>query len=218
MSRMSIVSTAALLGLTVFAGPALAQTTQTPPKSMTAPTPAAQTPPAQAKPPAAPPAAATQQPPVPMPEGAKFAFFSLQAVADQSALGKAGSAQVKTLTDKKAAEIQSKQTQLQALQQKRQTSASVLTAAAVSQMDKDIERLNLDIQYMQQTAQKEVEDLNNDLMSEFYQKIVPVLEAIAKEKGLHAIFSAQDAGAIYIHPGLDMTSEIVKKLDVTYKK
>ena len=57
-----------------------------------------------------------------------------------------------------------------------------------------------------------------DLMNEFYQKIVPVLETIAKEKGLHAIFSAQDAGAIYIHPGLDMTSEIVKKLDATYKK
>jgi outer membrane protein len=215
---MSFVSTAALLGLTLIAGPALAQTTQTPPKPQTATPPATQTPPQAPKPPAAPPAAATQQPPVPMPEGAKFGFFSLQAVADQSALGKAGSAQVKTLTDKKAAEITSKQTQLQALQQKRQTSASVMTAAAVSQMDKDIERLNLDIQYMQQTAQKEVEDLNNDLMNEFYQKIVPVLETIAKEKGLHAIFSAQDAGAIYIHPGLDMTSEIVKKLDATYKK
>ena len=109
-------------------------------------------------------------------------------------------------------------TQQQALEQKRQTSASVMTPQAIQQMDKEIDKLKLDIQYMQQTAQKEVEDLNNDLMNEFYQKIVPVLETIAKEKGLHAIFSAQDAGAIYIHPGLDMTSEIVKKLDATYKK
>lgn len=213
MSRMKSVSMITLLGLTLFAGSAFAQTppVQAPPK----PTPpAAQAP---APKPAIPPAA-TAAPIVPLPEGAKFAFVDLQRVADESVAGRAAIAQVKVMTDKKSAEIQSLQTQLQALQQKRQTSSSVLTPQAVSQMDKDIERLNLDIQYKQQSAQKELEDLQNDLMGEFVQKVAPVVEAFAKEKGLLAVLDARSGAGFYAVPGMDISADIVKLLDAKSKR
>lgn len=214
MSRMKSVSMITLLGLTLFAGSAFAQTppVQAPPKPT--PPPAAQAP---APKPAIPPAA-TAAPIVPLPEGAKFAFVDLQRVADESVAGRAAIAQVKVMTDKKSAEIQSLQTQLQALQQKRQTSSSVLTPQAVSQMDKDIERLNLDIQYKQQSAQKELEDLQNDLMGEFVQKVAPVVEAFAKEKGLLAVLDARSGAGFYAVPGMDISADIVKLLDAKSKR
>ena len=209
MSRMKSVSMITLLGLTLFAGSAF---TQTPPvQKPTAP-------PAPQAPKAALPPAATAAPVVPLPEGAKFAFIDLQRVADESVAGKAAIAQVKVLTDKKTAEIQSLQTQLGALQQRRQTSASVLTPQAVSQLDKDIERLNLDIQYKQQSAQKELEDLQNDLMGEFVQKVAPIVEVFAKEKGLLAVLDARSGAGFYAVPGMDISADIVKLLDAKLKK
>ena len=207
MSRMKSVSMITLLGLTLLAGSAFAQT---PPAQKPTPPPAA---PKPAMPPAA-----TAAPYVPLPEGAKFAFVDLQRVADESVAVKAAIAQVKILTDKKSAEIQSLQTQLAALQQKRQTSASVLTPQAVSQMDKDMERLNTDIQYKQQVAQKELEDLQSELMGEFVQKVAPVVEAFAKEKGLLAVLDARSGAGFYAVPGMDISADIVKLLDAKIKK
>lgn len=225
MSRMKSVSTISLLALTLLAGTAFAQTPPvqrpvTPPAAQKpTPPPAAQTPiPKPALPAAA--TAAPVAPAVPLPEGAKFAFIDLQRVADESLAGKAAIAQVKVLADKKSAEIQSLQTQLGALQQKRQTQAAVMSPQAISQTDKDIERLNLELQYKQQAATKEIEDLQNDLMGEFVQKVAPVVEAFAKEKGLQAVLSVdrQNGNPFYALPGMEISADIVKRLDATIKK
>ncbi len=217
MSRMKSVSMIALLGLTL-AGSAFAQTpppAQIPPKPATPPaqTPAAQKPAAPAIPPAA-----TAAPIVPLPADAKFAFIDLQRVADESLAGKAAIAQVKVLADKKQAEIQNLQTQINALQQKKQTSGSLLSAQAADQIDKDMARLNLDLQYKQTGAQTELENLQNDLMGEFVQKVAPIVEAFAKEKGLQAVLDARSGAGFYAVPGMDISAEIVKRLDAVVKK
>jgi Skp family chaperone for outer membrane proteins len=221
MTRMKFVSLATALSLTVLSGAAFAQTPPpgqtTPPKPQTAPPPA-QTPPASAQTPPKLPAAATAAPVIPFPADGKIAYFDLQRVASESIAGKAASAQRDALVSKKTAELQSLQTQITALQQKKQTSGSLLSSQAVSQMDKDIERLSLDLQYKQQGGQKEIEDLTNDLMEDFYKKVLPVVEAIGKEKNLWAIYNIADSGAIYIQPGLDLSAEVVKRFDAVTKK
>jgi hypothetical protein len=42
---------------------------------------------------------------------------------------------------------------------------------------------------------------------------MPILEAISKEKGLQVLFSAGDAGVIWIEPGIDITLDAVKRMD-----
>ena len=122
------------------------------------------------------------------------------------------------LADKKQAEIQNLQTQINALQQKKQTSGSLLSAQAADQIDKDMARLNLDLQYKQTGAQTELENLQNDLMGEFVQKVAPIVEAFAKEKGLQAVLDARSGAGFYAVPGMDISAEIVKRLDAVVKK
>jgi Skp family chaperone for outer membrane proteins len=50
-------------------------------------------------------------------------------------------------------------------------------------------------------------------MGEFQKRLVPVIDELAKEKGLYAVFSAADSGAAYMHPGLDLSAEVIKRLD-----
>ncbi|TAK15073.1 MAG: OmpH family outer membrane protein [Acidobacteria bacterium] len=215
MSRMKLVS-AAFLGLTLISTAAYAQGTQgaaqTPPKPQTqTPPPAGQTAPKPQIP-----AAATAPVIVPLPEGTKVAIIDPDYIAQESAAGKAIFAQLKTLSDKRTNELQNMQTQLQSLQNKKTTQAAILTPQAISQLDKDIERLNLDLQYKQQTAQKEVQDLQSELFQDLATKMSPVLEAFAKEKGLLVVFDARN-GVTWAAAGMDISPEIVKRLDAIKK-
>ena len=56
-------------------------------------------------------------------------------------------------------------------------------------------------------------ELQNDLQGEFQQKVFPVIKAVAEEKGLHAVFSIGDSGVAYYDPGLDISDEVIKRLD-----
>jgi Skp family chaperone for outer membrane proteins len=88
-----------------------------------------------------------------------------------------------------------------------------MSEAARGQREKDIERQQRELERLQQDAQAELNDLQQDLQAEFQRKLLPVLEQIAKEKGLHFLFSGADAGLIWAEPGLDLTAEAVKRLD-----
>jgi Skp family chaperone for outer membrane proteins len=174
------------------------------------------------KPPAQPPAtppAATQPapkpatPPVPFPQDAKIAFVDINLIAQNSVAGREATKKLTALDEKKRAELQEKNKQLQALQTKLNTGGNVLNESARNALEKDIARMTRDMQSAQTDAQAEMNDLQQELMADFQKKLLPVIEEVAKEKGLHAVFSAADAGAAYIHPGLNITDEVVKKLD-----
>ena len=179
-------------------------------------------PPAGAKPPAQPPAqppAATQPapkpaaPPVPFPQDAKIAFIDINQIAGSSAAGKEATKKLTALDEKMRGEITEKNKQLQAAQTKLNTATTVLSDSARNSLEKEISKMQLDIQYAQQNYQSEMQSLQNDLQGEFQKRLIPVIEEVAKEKGLHAVFSIADSGAAYVHPGLNISEEVIKRLD-----
>ena len=202
--RVLQLSLAAAVLNVALAAPSFAQAT--PPASSTG---SAQAAPAgqPAQPPAPKP-----QPAVPFPSDAKYAFVDVQAVAANSAAGKAASARLQQLTESKQKEIGDKNKQLQALTSKRDTSVGVMNDAARAQLDKDIDKLQRDIQFANSNAQAEVGDLQNELQGDFQKRLVPVIEEIAKEKSLYMVFTAE-SGFAYVNPGLDLTAEVIKRLD-----
>jgi outer membrane protein len=191
------------LAAVVVAGNALAQTA----------------PPTTQKPPATPAAPAAQAPapaPVPFPADSKIAFVNVQGVLSQSALGKAGSQQLEALSKKLQTEITAIETKLKDAQSKQQTQAQLLSEVAAAQLAKDIDRLNRELQFKQQEAQSEVTAMQQDLLQDFERKVVPLMEALAKEKGLYALFDVGSAGAVYVFPGVDLSPELVKRVDAQF--
>jgi outer membrane protein len=173
----------------------------------------------QAPPPAAP---ATQPaptpapapaPPRPFPEGAKIAFVVLQRIANESAEGKTATTRIQALQQKKAAELTDKNKQLQTAQQRLEKEASVLSANASGELQKQVERLTVEIQRFTQDAQAEVQELQQQLQQEFQVRLEPVLQEIGREKGLHFIFNGPDAGLVWADNALDISADVIKKLD-----
>jgi Skp family chaperone for outer membrane proteins len=206
------VALAVSLAFALSAAPAIAQQPVAPAR------PAQPAPPRPAAPPPAQPPAQTaptpaQRPPAPFPQGAKVAYVYLQQIAALSAEGKAAQTKVTAFTQKKQTEVADKTKALQASQQKLQTGGGVLSDVARLQLEKDIERQQRDLERLQQDAQAEITEKTQEVQAEFNKKLFPILEQVSIEKGLHLLFSAQDAGLIWAADGLDLTMDAVKKLD-----
>jgi outer membrane protein len=162
---------------------------------------------------AAPAPAPAAQPPVPFPAGAKVAFINPQRIFQESSDGKAALGRVTALTQKKQTENQTRQKTLADNQQKLQTSGSLLSDSARTALEKEIEKEQVDMQRFQQDAQAEIQELQNEVQRDFAGKVQPIIDQIAREKGLHLVFNSVDAGLAWAEPGLDISTEVIKKLD-----
>jgi outer membrane protein len=205
---MKVVVIAASLALGLSAAPVLAQAPARPAQ----PAPARPTTPAPTTPAPAP-AAVPATPPAPFPAGAKVAYVNLQQIANLSAEGKALTAKVQALMQKKQTEAQTKSKSLADNQNKLQQSGALMSETARAALEKEIERQNVEGQRFQQDAQQEINELSQQLQNEFQQKLFPILDLVAKEKGIDVLLSAADAGMVWAAPGLDLTMDAVKKLD-----
>jgi outer membrane protein len=144
----------------------------------------------------------------------RMAFVDLQRIAAESTEGKAASAKVQALTQRKSGELAEKTKSLQANEQKLQQGGAVLSADARAQAQKEVDRLTVEIDRFQQDANAEVQELQQQLQADFQEKLRPVLDGVVKELGIGLLFSAGDAGAIFIDPSLDITGDVIKRFDV----
>ncbi len=166
----------------------------------------------------APPAAPQPQaaaPPVqrPFPTGTKYAFVNIQRIAGESAAGKTLAGKVQALNQQKVNELNEKNKALQASQQKLEAGATVLSPTAVAQLQKDIERQQVDIQRFTEDAQQDVTALQTQLQEEFQFRLSPIVQEVAIERGLHMLFSVVDSGLVWADPSLDITTEVIQKFD-----
>jgi outer membrane protein len=202
---MKAFTVVAALGFALMTVPAIAQ--QKPPATKPPATPQTQKPATQPTP-TQPPAA-----PRPFPEGAKVAYCSLNVIAQQSKEGQAAFQRVKTLQESKLKAIQDKTKQMEADQ-------ALINSPSVADdkragLQKEVTRLETEIQRMQQDAQNEVNELQQELQVTFGNRVMPIIEQLAKEKGLHMILRIEEAGIIWVDTGLDLSGEIVKRLDAS---
>jgi Skp family chaperone for outer membrane proteins len=166
--------------------------------------PAAAQPPAKPAPTTPAPAPAPAQPPAPkpFPQGAKVAYVVLQRIANESADGRVATTRIQALQQKKAAELNERNKQLTGLQQKLEKEGSVMSANAAADLQKQVEKLNLDVQRFTQDAQAEVQEL----------------QQVATEMGLQFVFNGPDAGLVWADSALDISAEVIKKLDASSGK
>ena len=216
---MKVFAVALALSLVLSAAPSFAQAQapaqplaaaagQAQPPSTAKPAPAPNT----TKPPAAP--AAQQAPPkVPFQMGLKYGYVQLQEVAQTSAQGKAFNARVQALQDQKVKELQDKNKQLQAVQDKLEKGASVLADAARASLQAEIEKQQRDIQRFTEDAQQEIMALTQQLQADFERLLMPIIDKVAKEKQVHFVFDAAQSGLVWADPSMNLTADVIQALD-----
>ncbi|HEX5217105.1 MAG TPA: OmpH family outer membrane protein [Vicinamibacterales bacterium] len=193
--------------MTLFVAPAAFAQTVPPPT----------TPPVGQKP-TPPPVPQTAKPPapapVPFPADVKIGFVNMQYVVSESKYGKAGTDKLNALRTKREADNQGRIKQLQTLQNELNTQATVMAPAILQQKQQEVSRLQAQLQFEQQQLQVDAEALENQLMQDFGEKVLPIVEQIRKEKNLWAIFtSGNGSNVAALMPGIDISADVIKILD-----
>ena len=168
--------------------------------------------PAQPAQPAQPEQAAESVQP-PFPTGTKYAFVNVQRIAAESAAGVTMAGEVQALQQQRLNELNERNKGLQALQQKLDAGATVLSPTAVLQLQQDIERQQIDIQRFTEDAQQEVVNLQTQLFDEFQMRLSPIVQDVATQRGLHMLFSVGESGLVWADQSLDITTEVIEKFD-----
>jgi len=147
---------------------------------------------------AAPALASAQAPALPTAEAQRFAVINIQRVASESTEGKASTARVQALNQKKITELNELNKRLQADQQKLQSQGSMLNEAARAELERSIDKEQKDLQRSQQDAQEEVQQLQQDLQNGFQAKLLPIIQQVvnAFTQAVNDAVQAQQSGSV----------------------
>lgn len=152
-------------------------------------------------------------------EQVRFAAVNLSYVAQTSKAGKAALARIEEVSKKKEAEATVKAAAVEKQQLALQERGVGLTDRARADLQKAFEKGRIDFQRFQQDAQAELQGMQRQFEVEFRMKLMPVVDQISKEKGLHFVFGLEQSTMIvWWNPSLDISDEVVKRLDAEIKQ
>ena len=85
-------------------------------------------------------------------------------------------------------------------------------------MQRELEKLQRAAQAAAEDAQLQVNNLNADLLRGFQEKVLPIVEEVRNERGLWIVFAlGENSNIAAAHAGLDLSPEVVKRLDAKIK-
>ena len=152
----------------------------------------------------------------PLPAGARIGFVNLQLVFTESAAGKQGQDRWRVLNDKLFSGLAARN-KIQGLTEKIQSQRALVGDSVLKQWNQDLARLQREAQFAQQEAQVQSDQAQQDVLADFEKLIVPVINALRLEKKLDAILAVQNEGGglslLSIDPGLDLSAEVIKRLN-----
>jgi len=120
----------------------------------------------------------------------------------------------KKVTAKKE-ELERKNNEVQELQKQLQSQARTLNDDSRAALAKSIDSKTTELQRATDDAQKEFGQMQNEIFGRIGNKIGPLVQQYAKENSFTLIVdsSNQNSQLIYADPGIDITEDIIKRVD-----
>jgi outer membrane protein len=154
------------------------------------------------------------------PGAGKVAVVDLQRAITENADGKKAQEKFMAEFNKRQKDFEDKQKALTDAQNKLQTQDKALSETAKTDLAKQIDRYNTELQRMNDDAQKELQELQQQLFRPIAEKTQDVLKSYSTENGFAVVFdsSSQANSIIYFQDVADITTEIIRRVDSTPTK
>jgi Skp family chaperone for outer membrane proteins len=152
-------------------------------------------------------------------QDAKIAVIDVQTLTLMSDEGKAVSEKLEKRYQEISAEMQKTQKEIEEKETRLRTQDRVMSATAKAQLAKDIEAAKIVFDRRNQDYQKEMNDLQNELISPVAAKAQQELSAYIEEKGFTLVMdlSAEQGNIVWVNPGNEITPDVMKRLNENYK-
>jgi outer membrane protein len=143
----------------------------------------------------------------------KVGVIEVQRIVQESAVGKESLARIQKIQVAKQEDLTKRQTDLRDLEKKIQEQGKSLSEEAMEKLQKDYQAKALDLKRFQDDAQRELEELQRKELGELERRVLPVIEAVAKELGYALVFNKFQSGLLHAEPGVDITDAVIQKFN-----
>jgi len=145
----------------------------------------------------------------------QIAVVNSTEVLEKSAEGKKVMAQLQSKDSKAQADIAKLDEDIRILETRLNTQRLTLTQEAMRNMQADLERKRTDRTRFAEDQVREITDMTNTLFGRIQSELLPIIQAVGKERNLDLIFDLGQSGVIYFNPTTDLTAEIILKYDAS---
>ncbi len=147
----------------------------------------------------------------------KIGLLNVMRVMAECTEGKQVLGEFQKKVEAKKVELEKKNNEIQELQKQLQSQARTLNDESRAALAKNIETKTTDLQRSQDDAQKEFGAMQNEILGRLGTKIAPVVQQFAKDNSFAIVVDAsnQNSQVIYFDPSIDVTDEIIKKVDAS---
>jgi Skp family chaperone for outer membrane proteins len=152
-------------------------------------------------------------------QDAKIATVDVQALTLMSDEGKALGERLEKRYQEISAELQKEQKTIEEKETRLRTQDRLMSATAKAQLAKEIDDAKIIFDRKNQDYQKEMDDLQRDLLSPVAAKVQQELSAYVNEKGYTLLIdlSAAESNVVWFNPANDVTRDVMGRLNAAYK-
>jgi Skp family chaperone for outer membrane proteins len=144
----------------------------------------------------------------------RIAVIDLMRILQESTPGKALLERLENEEAAKKKELRVCEVDILTLEERIRTSPQRgLSAERVEELKQDYEKKLTECRRQAMEAERELTELQNKYFQEIEKDIRPILQEITNEQKLDIIFDRPQSGIIYAHDALDMTGEVLKRLE-----
>lgn len=151
-------------------------------------------------------------------EPGPFGYVDMQMILDKSNMGQQAQKALKEKFAGKQQEFAEEENSIRQLQQALERDQALMSQAELDGKSAELEKKVNEFQQKAAEAQKALVEEQNKLGSEILKPVEGIIAAVAKDKKVSAVFERRQSGLLYVDPGVDLTEEVVKRLDAQGKK
>ena len=145
------------------------------------------------------------------------AVIDVDRVLSESDAGKAELARVQTVQEGLVGELQTMQGEIQQLQNKLKSLGFSIAETERRKMQREIEDKVIEGKRREKDFERQINVELESVMANLEKRVIPIIEQIGSERGIQLIFNRALPGLVYADPKLDITSDVITRLDAADK-
>jgi outer membrane protein len=148
-------------------------------------------------------------------QATKIAAINSQEVLEKSIEGKKVIGRLQERDKKNQNDLAKLDEDIRGLETKLSTQRLTLSEEALIQLSSDLDKKKKDRTRFAEDAMRDIQELQVRLYTKLQNELLPIIEAIGKDKGYDLILDLGKSGAVYFNPGIDVTQDVIKRYDAS---
>lgn len=140
----------------------------------------------------------------------KVGYVDLQRALIEVTEGQVAKAKLKTEMDKKKAELDAEQAKLTDDKAVLDKQGAMMSEEVRTQKFTEWQKRLYDVMQKAQKVQMDLQEKERTELKKIFERMDPIIAAIAQREGLTMVFEKTDSGLVYAPPSLDLTNELVR--------